>query len=157
MRVCCCPSSLPDNPPSLLLAAVQAVDFSRDVLPYVCDQLRIKAYPHRTYWEDVGSLRDYYAANIALAKGVSEGRGQMAAMGMGRGIACGCSCSGTAKHTRRAGQAAPVQGWFLQAGVCGLSFSPSTVCCQVHRTSMSPIVRPNSAFCCLLLTDCNVF
>lgn len=46
-----------------------AVDFSRDVLSLACGDIKIKAYPHKSYWEDVGSLKDYYAANIALAKG----------------------------------------------------------------------------------------
>jgi len=46
-----------------------AVDFSRDILSLVCGAVKIKAYPHRTYWEDVGSLKDYYAANMALARG----------------------------------------------------------------------------------------
>jgi glucose-1-phosphate adenylyltransferase len=30
-------------------------------------ELKITAYPHHGYWEDVGSLKDYYAANMALA------------------------------------------------------------------------------------------
>ena len=48
------------------------MDFSRDILSLVCGAVKIKAYPHRTYWEDVGSLKDYYAANMALARGVSN-------------------------------------------------------------------------------------
>jgi ADP-glucose pyrophosphorylase len=34
-------------------------------------ELKICAYPHHGYWEDVGSLKDYYAANMALAADVS--------------------------------------------------------------------------------------
>ncbi|GBF96687.1 glucose-1-phosphate adenylyltransferase [Raphidocelis subcapitata] len=46
-----------------------AVDFSRDILPAVVGQNSIIAYPHTTYWEDVGSLRAYYAAHMSLAQG----------------------------------------------------------------------------------------
>lgn len=46
-----------------------AVDFSRDILPGIIGERRIVAYPHLTYWEDVGSLRNYYRAHMQLAKG----------------------------------------------------------------------------------------
>ncbi|KAI8475062.1 MAG: nucleotide-diphospho-sugar transferase [Monoraphidium minutum] len=46
-----------------------AVDFSRDILPAVVGERRIVAYPHTTYWEDVGCLKDYYRAHMELAKG----------------------------------------------------------------------------------------
>jgi NDP-sugar pyrophosphorylase family protein len=47
------------------------VDFSRDILSLMHGELKICAYPHHGYWEDVGSLKDYYAANMALAADVS--------------------------------------------------------------------------------------
>jgi ADP-glucose pyrophosphorylase len=50
---------------------LQAVDFSRDILSLMHGELKICAYPHHGYWEDVGSLKDYYAANMALAADVS--------------------------------------------------------------------------------------
>jgi ADP-glucose pyrophosphorylase len=56
------------------MVRAQAVDFSRDVLSLVCGDVKIKAYPHKTYWEDVGSLKDYYKANMAMARGVSMHR-----------------------------------------------------------------------------------
>jgi hypothetical protein len=34
-------------------------------------ELHIAAYPFHGYWEDVGSLKDYYAANMAMAADVS--------------------------------------------------------------------------------------
>lgn len=49
----------------------QAVDFSRDILALMHGELKIVAYPHHGYWEDVGSLKDYYAAQMALAADVS--------------------------------------------------------------------------------------
>jgi glucose-1-phosphate adenylyltransferase len=45
----------------------EAIDFSRDILSLMHGELKITAYPHHGYWEDVGSLKDYYAANMALA------------------------------------------------------------------------------------------
>jgi ADP-glucose pyrophosphorylase len=51
---------------------LQAVDFSRDILSLMHGELKICAYPHHGYWEDVGSLKDYYAANMALAADVSS-------------------------------------------------------------------------------------
>eukprot|EP00878_Enallax_costatus_P019691 GHUV01020781.1.p1 GENE.GHUV01020781.1~~GHUV01020781.1.p1 ORF type:complete len:431 (+),score=103.78 GHUV01020781.1:256-1548(+) len=45
----------------------EAVDFSRDILSFMHGELKMVAYPHHGYWEDVGSLKDYYAANMALA------------------------------------------------------------------------------------------
>lgn len=52
-----------------------ANDFSRDILSFKSD-LKIVAYRHNKYWEDVGSLKDYYYANLALATDVSsESRG----------------------------------------------------------------------------------
>jgi ADP-glucose pyrophosphorylase len=47
------------------------VDFSRDILSFMHGELKICAYPHHGYWEDVGSLKDYYAANMAMAADVS--------------------------------------------------------------------------------------
>lgn len=52
-------------------AALQAVDFSRDILSLMHGELHIAAYPFHGYWEDVGSLKDYYAANMAMASDVS--------------------------------------------------------------------------------------
>lgn len=49
-----------------------AVDFSRDILSLMHGELKISAYPHHGYWEDVGSLKDYYAANMALATDTSR-------------------------------------------------------------------------------------
>ncbi|KAF8057762.1 ADG2 [Scenedesmus sp. PABB004] len=49
-----------------------AADFSRDILALMHGELSIVAYPFHGYWEDVGSLKDYYAANMALAADTSR-------------------------------------------------------------------------------------
>lgn len=46
-------------------------DFGRDILPYCQQSLSIAAYPHLGYWEDVGSLKNWFTANLALAKDTS--------------------------------------------------------------------------------------
>lgn len=50
----------------------KAVDFSRDILSLMHGELHIAAYPFHGYWEDVGSLKDYYAANMAMAADTSK-------------------------------------------------------------------------------------
>lgn len=50
----------------------KAVDFSRDILSLMHGELAIFAFPFHGYWEDVGSLRDYYAANMAMAADTSR-------------------------------------------------------------------------------------
>jgi glucose-1-phosphate adenylyltransferase len=44
------------------------VDFGRHVIPEVVPRLRVQAYVHRGYWEDVGTIRSYYEANLALCQ-----------------------------------------------------------------------------------------
>jgi glucose-1-phosphate adenylyltransferase len=46
------------------------VDFGRHVIPQAVPSLRVQAYVFRGYWEDVGTIRSYYEANLALAQPV---------------------------------------------------------------------------------------
>jgi glucose-1-phosphate adenylyltransferase len=46
------------------------VDFGRHVIPQAVPNLRVQAYVYRGYWEDVGTIRSYYQANLALAQPV---------------------------------------------------------------------------------------
>jgi glucose-1-phosphate adenylyltransferase len=45
-------------------------DFGKDVIPVVVPRLRVHAFVHRGYWEDVGTIRSYYLANLALCQPV---------------------------------------------------------------------------------------
>jgi glucose-1-phosphate adenylyltransferase len=52
-------------------ALVEAVstghkDFGRHVIPAMLSRLRVQSYTFDGYWEDVGTIRSYYDANIAL-------------------------------------------------------------------------------------------
>ena len=46
------------------------VDFGRHVIPDALSRLRVQAHVHRGYWEDVGTIRSYYHANLALCQPV---------------------------------------------------------------------------------------
>jgi glucose-1-phosphate adenylyltransferase len=45
-------------------------DFGKNVIPQAVPRLRVQAHVHRGYWEDVGTIRSYYAANLALCQPV---------------------------------------------------------------------------------------
>lgn len=46
------------------------VDFGKNVIPDAVPRLRVQAHVHRGYWEDVGTIRSYYEANLALCQPV---------------------------------------------------------------------------------------
>ena len=46
------------------------VDFGRHVIPQAVPSLRVHAFPYRGYWEDVGTIRSYYLANLNLCQPV---------------------------------------------------------------------------------------
>ena len=50
------------------LADRTLIDFGKDVIPNALQQMRVHAHPHRGYWEDVGTIRSYFEANLALAE-----------------------------------------------------------------------------------------
>jgi glucose-1-phosphate adenylyltransferase len=52
------------------LADTTLIDFGKDVIPRCLEQMRVHAYPFRGYWEDVGTIRSYFEANLALAETV---------------------------------------------------------------------------------------
>ncbi len=43
------------------------VDFGRHVIPKAIGEMRVQAHFFRGYWEDVGSIRSYYDANLQLS------------------------------------------------------------------------------------------
>ncbi len=44
------------------------VDFGRHVIPWAVPRHRVHAFVHRGYWEDVGTIRSYFQANLALCQ-----------------------------------------------------------------------------------------
>jgi glucose-1-phosphate adenylyltransferase len=45
-------------------------DFGRHIIPRLVPEARVQAYVYRGYWEDVGTIRSYYEANLALSRPV---------------------------------------------------------------------------------------
>jgi glucose-1-phosphate adenylyltransferase len=50
------------------MADARLVDFGKHVIPGAVPSARVHAYIHRGYWEDVGTIRSYYQANLALTQ-----------------------------------------------------------------------------------------
>lgn len=48
------------------------VDFGRHVIPAMLGRMRVQAYFYEGYWEDVGTIRSYYEANLALTAAAPE-------------------------------------------------------------------------------------
>jgi glucose-1-phosphate adenylyltransferase len=46
----------------------QLVDFGRHVIPDAVPRQRVQAYVYNGYWEDVGTIRSYFQANLALCE-----------------------------------------------------------------------------------------
>jgi len=42
------------------------IDFGRDVIPASLERYRVRAYPFDGYWEDIGTIKSFYEANINL-------------------------------------------------------------------------------------------
>src|SRR5579871_961451 len=52
------------------LANPQLVDFGRHVIPDAVPRSRVQAHVYRGYWEDVGTIRSYFLANLALCDAI---------------------------------------------------------------------------------------
>lgn len=46
----------------------EQIDFGKHVLPSMLSKARVQAYFYRGYWEDVGTVRSYFDANLALTR-----------------------------------------------------------------------------------------
>jgi glucose-1-phosphate adenylyltransferase len=43
-------------------------DFGRELIPAALGRYRVRAFPHRGYWADVGTISSFYDANIMLTR-----------------------------------------------------------------------------------------
>jgi glucose-1-phosphate adenylyltransferase len=50
------------------LTHTEHVDFGKHVLPAMLSSARVQAYLYDGYWEDVGTVRSYFDANLALTR-----------------------------------------------------------------------------------------
>lgn len=57
---------------SALVSALsnQHVDFGKNVIPEMIHKSKVNAYIFQGYWEDIGTIRSFFDANLALAKDV---------------------------------------------------------------------------------------
>jgi glucose-1-phosphate adenylyltransferase len=51
-----------------LLTESSAADFGKEVIPQAINKYRVCAFPFEGYWEDIGTIRAFYDANLALAE-----------------------------------------------------------------------------------------
>lgn len=52
------------------LTDTEPVDFGRHVIPQCVPKMRVRAFVHDAYWEDVGTIRSYFEANLGLTEPV---------------------------------------------------------------------------------------
>jgi glucose-1-phosphate adenylyltransferase len=51
-----------------LLETTTYADFGRDVLPAAVQHYDVRGFPFHGYWEDIGTMRAFYEANLGLAR-----------------------------------------------------------------------------------------
>jgi glucose-1-phosphate adenylyltransferase len=51
-----------------ILTAGSAKDFGREIIPSALDKYRVQSFLFRNYWADVGTIQNFYDANIMLTK-----------------------------------------------------------------------------------------
>jgi glucose-1-phosphate adenylyltransferase len=49
-----------------ILTESTAVDFGKELIPQSLEKYKVMAYPFDGYWEDIGTIRSFYEANLAL-------------------------------------------------------------------------------------------
>ena len=52
----------------VLLSNPEEKDFGKEIIPAAIRQRRVVSYPFGGYWSDIGTVRSFYDANIALAQ-----------------------------------------------------------------------------------------
>ena len=55
----------------ILTAKPNVVDFGKEIIPQALDDWKVVSYLFDEYWSDVGSIRSYHAANMALTRSES--------------------------------------------------------------------------------------
>jgi glucose-1-phosphate adenylyltransferase len=51
-----------------LLEQTEGANFGSDIMPIAIQRSRVYAYQFHGYWEDIGNIRSFYEANLALAR-----------------------------------------------------------------------------------------
>ncbi len=56
----------------ILTASPDVTDFGKEIIPQSLSDRQVYSYPFNGYWSDVGSIRSYHDANIALSRSTPE-------------------------------------------------------------------------------------
>jgi len=51
-----------------ILSESDAADFGKEIIPHAISRYRVFAWPFDGYWEDIGTIRSFYEANLALTE-----------------------------------------------------------------------------------------
>jgi len=55
-----------------LLAGDKGEDFGKHIIPYAINRLNVKAFKFHGYWEDIGTIKAFFRANLALTDPLPE-------------------------------------------------------------------------------------
>lgn len=55
-----------------LITGEKREDFGRHVIPYAINHLNVQAFKFRGYWEDIGTIKTFFRANLALTDPLPE-------------------------------------------------------------------------------------
>ena len=55
-----------------ILSNPDTIDFGKEILPQSIGEHRVSAYQYEGYWEDIGTIRAFYEANIGLTDDVPQ-------------------------------------------------------------------------------------
>jgi glucose-1-phosphate adenylyltransferase len=56
----------------LLNTKKDAADFGKEIIPQSIDTYKVASYQYEGYWEDIGNIRAFFEANLALTKDLPE-------------------------------------------------------------------------------------
>lgn len=56
----------------LLEEKKEATDFGKEIIPESIDKYKVASYQYEGYWEDIGNIRAFFEANLALTKDLPE-------------------------------------------------------------------------------------
>ena len=53
-----------------LLTGEKGDDFGRHIIPYAINNMRVKSYKFHDFWEDIGTIKAFFNANLALTDSI---------------------------------------------------------------------------------------
>lgn len=56
----------------LLESKMEATDFGKEIIPYSIGNYKVLSYQHEGYWTDIGNIRSFFEANLALTDEIPD-------------------------------------------------------------------------------------